>query len=485
MKTKILLMAALLAATTAFFSCSSDETLAEVLPEEPQPAEVLPTDSGIPLTVTASTGNDTRATMLTSSNFDSFQLWAFEGATPWVGNAYDAEGDPQSGTAMTKTSGSWNAPGANWPSPSSNSNFYAISAPTSNNLTPQITQTSQSFTYTVPEDAAQQVDLMVGAATASAQTDNGKINIDFRHILSKLNFTFKLDPLDLTGGGLNVISGMGFNVLINKVTLGGIKNEGKFTFASGYDQETATDNTEIGSWDSDESAAEKTVVIPFTTPLLVAAGFDAIGQGEYDEDTEEYESYDIREDEFGAQQIDADDNIASPGVILPQTVETVWDGSKATILNGAYVAIEAKIFWYYKEEMTEYLESKGYTLVTDNEDPNYNYYVDVSKNRIARKGGVILDYTKIGNDYTGDIQITTSDQNDTVGAGEPGLNNPNNYSYGSLYKKLGSGSLTFTQGKPFRLTINLASCMNQNDSNAWGDMGSIDAAPKLVELICE
>ena len=196
MKTKILLMAALLAATTAFFSCSSDETLAEVLPEEPQPAEVLPTDSGIPLTVTASTGNDTRAAELTNSNFNSFQLWAFEGATPWVGNAYDEE-NRQVGKEMEKDAETgWNAPGANWPNLNTDSKFYAISADYSSNnaLTPHIEKGNASFTYTVASDAADQEDLLVGSTTASTATNNGKVDIEFDHILSKLNFTFKMDP---------------------------------------------------------------------------------------------------------------------------------------------------------------------------------------------------------------------------------------------------------------------------------------------------
>ena len=471
MKTKILLMAALLAATTAFFSCSSDETLAEVLPEEPQPAEVLPTDSGIPLTVTASTGNDTRATMLTSSNFDSFQLWAFEGATPWVGNAYDAEGDPQSGTAMTKTSGSWNAPGANWPSPSSNSNFYAISAPTSNNLTPQITQTSQSFTYTVPEDAAQQVDLMVGAATASAQTDNGKINIDFRHILSKLMFTFKLDALSIKG--LDVTTAMGFGMEISSVTLHNLYNTGEFTFSSSYNQETATDNSTIGSWEA-QGTADKSVTINFDTPLRLNAGFNVRKDWEWYDDDDEDENlvgndeygewaYSMVADEFGIVTGVADENISSPGVVLPQEITSVWGGNLAT-LTGAYITAKAKVFFYYKDEMTTHITT-NYPSLTLSGD----YYVDGST-RVMRKDGIIIDYSKLAS-YGSDLQITVSNRNGVNGGYAD--NDPNEYGYGTIYKKL--AEITFAQGTPFRLTINMATgWQKDNGKSIFGDFIEVE-----------
>lgn len=486
MKKTILFMAAL-AALAVVTSCSSDEELVQ----EPVMDPVQITDSGIPLTVNASTGDDaTRAVELTNTNFDSFQLWAFEGDNQWVGNPIPEDQDEtQTGTAISKTSTSpWTSPSANWPSTTGTSKFYAISAAstTTNELTPNITATSQSFTYTVAADAADQEDLLVGSATATAKgvdgklgtTDDGKVNIDFRHILSKVNFTFKLDPLVLKDGGLDVTSNMGFNVLINKVTLGRIKNTGVFTFATNYDQNGEVSNASIGSWNSDASEADQIVVIPFDSPLLVAAGFTATGQGTYDPDTEEYESYLIENDDFGVQNESADEYISNPGMVLPQVVEDVWTGTVDS-WDGAYVAIDAKIFWYYTDEMVTYLTGKGYTLSGD-------YYVDGSNNRIARKGGVILDYTKIGDDYSGDIQITTSDEDQAVGGGEPGSNNPNKYGYGTIYKKLGTGTLAFIQGKPFRLKINLTNCYNQNSVNAWGDLGTVSASRALNDdIVCE
>ena len=145
MKKKFLFLSALVAATTAFIGCSSDENLAEVpeVIEEPAPE---PEPQGTPLRVVVGNGT-TRAdlTKTTTANLKNFTLYGMQPSNYWL-----------TGATFTGGNDNWtSASNPTWPTQNKGvaTSFYGFSdgvtdgVPTG--VDPTITPSEQKFTFTL------------------------------------------------------------------------------------------------------------------------------------------------------------------------------------------------------------------------------------------------------------------------------------------------------------------------------------------------
>ena len=107
-----------------------------------------------------------------------------------------------------------------WPGTSSTVNFYAY-YPTS--ISSSITHTAGSvptLSYIVPDNAADQIDILTSSKTGVAGDSYNQILVNFKHILAAVNFQV---------GSNGLPSGT-----ISSITISGIKNSGTYTFGSGW-----------------------------------------------------------------------------------------------------------------------------------------------------------------------------------------------------------------------------------------------------------
>ena len=487
MKKKMLLFAALVAASgTAFISCSSsDEDLLAQATVAPAAGESVASETGgIPLVVEASTNDGTRATMITGSNFTSFQLWAFdqrEGAIKdvnnvtltdncWVGNAYDEESLPQTGMSMEKTGEplKWNAPAQFWPKGAANSKFYAISATTDskNSLAPHMTKTGAYFDYTVAEDADDQEDLLVGTTTISPAgadgvsntDDDGKVSIGLTHALSKLNFSFKMNPTDADINEWQGASDQGLCVMINQIEINGIKRTGKYTFGG-------------AGWSSDDDA-DKTIIITPDQDIQVVVGFKYVDSPD--------EAYVV--DDYGVTTVNADALISDPGLVLPQEVENIWTPNVDNLTTGAYLRLKAKCIIYAKGEAVSYFTNAVDDLSNELFHTNDGYWKNQANEIVAREDGVILDFSKLPADHEIDLQVRTCSDGEIGGSG---TNVFTDTGYGYIYKPLGTGTFEFKAGVPRRFTVNLLTGLNDQNHSPWGDFGQAGASRQFGDLMTE
>lgn len=176
-KSKILIFAALAAAATISVGCSNDDV-------------VTTKDSGVPLKVTAGVNDGTRAQQITSLNY--FQLYGFLGDT---NNEFKNK-------TFTGTNGQsdWTATDAlfasNWPAANTDYTFYGVSENSASGMSTAFTNatfsnTAQTFTYTLPDNIADQKDLLV--AKASGNSSSG-LTMNFTHALATTTLNISIDP---------------------------------------------------------------------------------------------------------------------------------------------------------------------------------------------------------------------------------------------------------------------------------------------------
>jgi hypothetical protein len=176
-KSKILIFAALAAAATISVGCSNDDV-------------VTTKDSGVPLKVTAGVNDGTRAQQITSLNY--FQLYGFLG---------DTNNEFKNKTfAGTNGQADWTATDANfasnWPAAKTDYTFYGVSENSSSGMSTAFTNatfttSAQTFTYTLPDNIADQKDLLV--AKASGNSSSG-LTMNFTHALATTTLNISIDP---------------------------------------------------------------------------------------------------------------------------------------------------------------------------------------------------------------------------------------------------------------------------------------------------
>ncbi len=116
-----------------------------------------------------------------------------------------------------------------WPGAGSTVDFYAY-YPTS--ISGSITHTTGSvpvFPYTVPDNVADQIDILASSKTGVAGDSYNQTPVDFKHILSAVQFCV---------GSSGMINGT-----ITKISLNGIQNTGSYSFTSGWTPQTSSTTT--------------------------------------------------------------------------------------------------------------------------------------------------------------------------------------------------------------------------------------------------
>ena len=274
MKKKMLFLAALAAATTAFISCSSDEDLAKVpeVIEEPAAPEV----QGTPFKINAYAEGSTRATRYNADAWtgeneevwvSGFKLWGKQAGADaaWMNNIVFSR------TAYNVTEWTPSDPTIAWPADDDETDadetaipttFYAVTDGTSSDATGvsqwMSTEGAFSFKFTTSEVAVPHIDttlgtayltedgvdtyvtdttatsmadLMVATATKKeSETTDGVLPLSFTHALSGLaiKLIFRNDVVsDPASSGSR-------NALIHYIKVYGLNTSGTYTFGSGW-----------------------------------------------------------------------------------------------------------------------------------------------------------------------------------------------------------------------------------------------------------
>ena len=117
--------------------------------------------------------------------------------------------DPETEETETAVAAYWDYEGVTyWPSDGSSLTFmaYGLNVPEDNIL---LSSDLTTLTYTVPEDASSQSDLVVAVPVTETASTSGVVDLEFKHVLSRIGFQLKLD-------------GEGTTVKINNITLHGV-----------------------------------------------------------------------------------------------------------------------------------------------------------------------------------------------------------------------------------------------------------------------
>ena len=293
---KLCIFVAAMTATVGLSSCSQDEV-------ESTTSKTVGSKA-ISFNVTTDNAKGTRGTATTSSNYlsqvNDFAVWAFYGtdytktyfgnlARPYYGS-FDVVDNKLNGTIINGDGkGSWSYADATtqayWPSDSLS--FIAVT-PSSNQYYDSGIPDEEgepTFSYFVPENQSEQVDVMIAGIEGQTQsTNNGVVPLQFKHVLSRVAFQAKTDNAKLSVQ----IEAINIHNIIKQVTVNGLAfKDGKRSgysghyvrsldyFASNFDGEHSFNNYGYG-------ATSYPVVI--SKPVTVTASSNTIAVSDTDKD---------------------------------------------------------------------------------------------------------------------------------------------------------------------------------------------------------
>lgn len=205
-----------------------------------------------------------RGTAVTTANLTTkapnFKVWAYLNAAPTT--------EYVKGVEISYQSSSWEytnaADLAYWPSESLD--FYAINPATNDAVTPGITTTDKTLTYTVPDNGrtsnANQIDLMY--AVDKGQSKIARVPLYFKHALSQI--VFKGQTISNT-----------LEVEVEKITIANVKGTGTFTLP---DATTAAGST-AGTWALSGEADQKYTNATNTTAVTTTVQELSLADGAY------------------------------------------------------------------------------------------------------------------------------------------------------------------------------------------------------------
>ena len=247
---KLLVLSALVAVSTAFVACSSNDDLVQQAPEVPE-------TKGIPMTVTV-VDNASRGTDLTKETLPGFTMYS---------TMYD---NWKTGASFTNDKGTCTA-GAGvdltWPNATDSYTFYSVSdvdniPDLDNNGVKDVPTVNDngdavSFKYQIPTTYAAQKDLLVAKTTGSATTGNpaGSVAVQFDHALAQIK-AIKVYCNNTRLLASNVNDGWSYRFRINGIRLGGLKAVGTYTFGNTFAD---------GTWAVSGDDAEFEIPIPEST----------------------------------------------------------------------------------------------------------------------------------------------------------------------------------------------------------------------------
>ena len=140
-----------------------------------------------------------------------------------------------------------------WPGAGNTVSFYAY-YPTS--ILNKITHNAGSapvLSYTVPDNAADQIDILASTKTGVAGNSYNQIPVDFKHIFAAVQFSV---------GSSGMINGT-----IVKISLNGIQNTGSYSFTSGWTPQTSSTTTYTKNVSAASDAG--TEIVSGNDPFLV------------------------------------------------------------------------------------------------------------------------------------------------------------------------------------------------------------------------
>ncbi len=160
----------------------------------------------------------TRATPLEGDDFyESFHVLAYWTKDGSLVDRFYMDTDASNTVATAGTGAIWSTPQPYyWPGDGHSFRFYAW-APTDANLTTPTNPNSTSLTYTVPDAAANQKDLVVATTAAIPGNSNATVDLSFNHICTAVKFVVGDDMQPGT---------------INSVSLKGVKCTGTYDMAT-------------------------------------------------------------------------------------------------------------------------------------------------------------------------------------------------------------------------------------------------------------
>lgn len=208
---KRLLIAAM--ATLAIAGCSQNEDTENAI-------------SKSAINFSTAVGKATKATPMVTANFTAFKVYAYD-----TEGAFAVDTDLSSvfmnGVAVTKSESVWDAAGGPfyWPA-AGKVQFFAYSPGT--NVTGYAAATGYpSFSYTI-QDA--QEDLLTATALDKSKSGNA-VALTFRHILTQINFSAKLEA--------------GFDYVISKIEITGVNNDGTYKYTADKGAWTVTTPADV------------------------------------------------------------------------------------------------------------------------------------------------------------------------------------------------------------------------------------------------
>ena len=205
---------------------------------------------------------ETRATPVTAL-YSTFKVWAYSYAGSWAEtltpNLIDNED-------VTKVDGVWRTADPHaWPGSGVNVRFFAYAPVTTPvGLTITASAGTPKFDYIVPDDVADQIDLLTATADAPGNS-TGSVKLTFKHALTAVRFVTG-DQI-LTGG------------IIKKVTLKGVYGKGSYSVGatSWTGWGSVNDFTQVlnvatdGTADAVITTADQTfIMVPQTLPANAA-----------------------------------------------------------------------------------------------------------------------------------------------------------------------------------------------------------------------
>ncbi len=146
-----------------------------------------------------------------------------------------------------------------WPGTGSTVDFYAY-YPTS--ISGSITHAPSSapvLSYTVPNDATNQIDILASSKTGVAGDSYNQTPVDFKHILSAVQFQV---------GSNGLPSGT-----ILSITISGIKNSGVYTFGSGWTLNSGTTTFKVSPLTAINGISNENITTGIYTFLMIPQTF--------------------------------------------------------------------------------------------------------------------------------------------------------------------------------------------------------------------
>ncbi|MCH4241412.1 MAG: fimbrillin family protein [Prevotella sp.] len=116
-----------------------------------------------------------------------------------------------------------------WPGSGSNINFYAYYPTSISSSITHVTGSAPVLSYTVPDNAADQIDILASSKTEVTGDSYSQTPVDFKHILAAVQFRV---------GSSGMINGT-----LTKISINGIQNIGSYSFINGWTPQTSSTTT--------------------------------------------------------------------------------------------------------------------------------------------------------------------------------------------------------------------------------------------------